>query len=99
MSTAEHIKSLLKDFKPSNKKVNIFDPNIQDSSTRLFHLTDELGNKFRLVAFSDRIQVETQAKTSLLFAINLPDIVCFANAPLRVETQGHKIYVRRSDDG
>ena len=92
------IKRLLLEFKPSSRTTNLFDPNIRETSTRYFVLTDKFGNKFRLFIFSERVTIETPIKTSLLFSVNLPDIVCLANKPLGVSLNGRKLFVANSDN-
>lgn len=98
MKTTKDIKSLMREFKPSSKTINLFDPNIQETSTRYFQLSDEAGNKFKLFVFSERISFEFKVSTSLLFAVNLLDVVCFANKPLGVSINGHNVYVSSSDN-
>jgi len=88
----------MREFKPSSKTINLFDPNIQETSTRCFRLSDEAGNKFKLFVFSERISFEFKVITSLLFAVNLPDVVCFANKPLGVSINGHNVYVSSPDN-
>lgn len=98
MTTAEQIKILTKEFRPTSQKINIFDPNIQDTSTKFFKINDKEGNTFKLFAFSDRIKIETPLKTLLLFAINLPDIVCLANKILSNGSDTNKVYTDQSND-
>ncbi|HRI02819.1 MAG TPA: hypothetical protein PLL77_03655 [Pyrinomonadaceae bacterium] len=98
MKTVADIKSSIKQFNPVRKTINLFDPNLKETSTTFFQLADESGDKFRLFVFSERLIIESTIKTFLLFSINLPDIVCFANTLLGVSMHGHKIYASSSTD-
>ena len=97
LTTEEHIKISLKDFRPTNQKINLFDPNIQETSLRLFKIENSKWNKFKLYAFPSKIKIETAIQTSLLFSVNIPDFICFADKPLD-NNNGIKIYSDRSNN-
>ena len=75
----QEIRNTIKRFRPTSQKTNLFDPNINDKSNQLYKFKDEEGNKFIFWIFTDRIKLEMPLATSLLFSINIPDIICFAN--------------------
>jgi hypothetical protein len=79
MKTVQEIRNTIKKFRPISQKTNLFDPNINDRSNRLYRFKDEEGVKFIIWIFSDKIKVEIPLSTSLLFSINIPDMICFAN--------------------
>lgn len=79
-------------------KVNLFDPNMNDKSTRLYKFKDNKDNKYKILAFTDRIKIETQLDTSLLFSINIPDKVCLANKLLEEISGIGKIFTDNSKD-
>jgi hypothetical protein len=97
MTTAEHIKKVLIDFKLTSRKIDLFDPNLQDNSIRVFEIRDKAGNKCKVYAFTERITIETKAATSLHFSINLPDKICSAEKRLN-NSYGHKIFTTHSQD-
>ncbi len=73
------IKDKIKKIRLTSQDVNFFDPNISDKSVRLYKFKDGKNNKFKIWVFTNRIKVEMPLETSLLFSINIPDNVCFAN--------------------
>lgn len=93
MTTSEHIKNSIKQFRPTSQKINLYDPNVRSTSTRLFKIKDDKGNSFKLYDFSDRIMLETKVKTALLFSVNQPDNICLANELLE-----SNIYTDHSND-
>ena len=98
MTTEEYIRILTKEFRPTSQKIDLYDWNIQDTSTRVFKIKDNEGNKFKLFAFTSRLRIELPVKTSLLFAINLPDNICLANKLLNHSPENYKIYTDQSND-
>ena len=85
-------------FRPTSQEVNLFDPNINDKSTRLFKFKDDKDNRFKIWVFTDKIKMETALATSLLFSINFPDKVCLANKILKEISGIGKIFTDRSKD-
>lgn len=97
METAAHIKNVLKDFRPTSQKIDLFDPNLRDNSIRVFKLKDKDGQKCKVYAFTERITIEIKLTTSLHFSVNHPDNICSANNPLKNSFR-HKIFTTRSND-
>ena len=85
-------------FRPTSQKVNLFDPNLNDNSTRLFKFKDDQDNRFKIWVFNDIIKLETPLSTSLLFSINYPDRVCLAKKLLFEESGIGKIFTDNSKD-
>ncbi len=79
MTTIQEIRNKIRVFRPTSQEENLIDPNINDKSTRLYKFKNDKGNKFRIWIFTNRIKLETPLETSLLFSINIPDKICFAN--------------------
>jgi len=79
MTTVQEIRNKVKMFRPTSQEVNLFDPNLNDKSTRLFKFKDNQDNKFKIWTFTDTVKLETPLATSLLFSINFPDKVFLAN--------------------
>ncbi len=97
MTTADHIRNMLKDFKLTTHKIDLFDYNLHDRSTRFFKIQDKDGNKYRLFVFTERISIEAKTATTLHFSVNLPDNICLAKYPLD-NNFGHKIFTSKSQD-
>lgn len=85
-------------FRPTTKEVNLFDPNLNDKSTRLFKFKDDQDNRFKIWVFTDTVKLETPLATSLLFSINFSDKVCLANKLLEEVSGIGKIYTDNSKD-
>ena len=98
MTTEQEIKNKVKIFRPTSQEVNLFDPNINDKSTRLYKFKDEKDNKFKIWIFTNRIKLETSLATSLLFSVNFPDKVCLANKLLETISGIGKIFTDNSKD-
>jgi hypothetical protein len=96
MTTEQEIRDKVKKFRPTSQEVNLFDPNLSDNSTRLFKFKDDLDNRFKLWVFTETVKLETPLTTSLLFSINFPDKVCFADKKLKEITGIGKIYTDNS---
>jgi len=97
MSTSEYIKEKLKEFNTKSKKTNLFNPNLQRTSSRYFILKMNDRDIIRVFDFGDRIVIEINIKASILFAVNLPDTICLANKALR-NNAGFKIYTSNTID-
>lgn len=95
----QEIRFKIKEFHPTSQEVNLFDPNINDKSTRLFKFKDNKDNKFKIWVFTNRIKIETPLNTTLLFSINIPDKVCLANKHLEDISEIGKIYTNNSKNG
>lgn len=74
----QEIKEKIKTYRPSSKGVSLFDPNINETSTKVLKFKDEKEQKFRIWLFKERFIIELPIQTSLLFSINFPDKVCLA---------------------
>lgn len=83
MTTVHELKDKVKIFRPKSQKVNLFDTNLNDNSTRLFKFKDDQNNNFKIWIFTDTFKLETPLETCLLFSINYPDRVCLANKRLK----------------
>jgi hypothetical protein len=83
MTKEQEIRNKVKMFRPKGQEVNLFDPNLNDKSTRLFKFKDDQDNKFKIWVFTYTVKLETPLTTSLLFSINFPDKVCLANRSLK----------------
>lgn len=79
-------------FRPTSQEASLYDPNLNDTSDRIFKFKDFQDNKYRIWVFSDTIKLETPLSTSLLFSINYPDKVCLANKLLFEESGIGKIF-------
>lgn len=64
-------------FRPTTEEVNLFDPNLNNKSTRLIKFKDDQNNRLKIWVFNDTVKLETPLKTSLLFSINYPDNICW----------------------
>jgi hypothetical protein len=98
MTTEQEIRNKVKIFGPTSQEVNLFDPNLNDKSTRLFKFKDDQDNRFKIWVFADTVKLETPLTTSLLFSINFPDNVCLANKLLLEESGIGKIFTNNSKD-
>ena len=98
MTKEQEIKNKVKEFRPTSQEVNLFDPNINDKSTRLYKFKDDKDNRFKIWVFTDTIKLETPMKTFLLFSINFPDKVCLANKYLKELNGIGIIYTDHSKD-
>jgi hypothetical protein len=83
MNTEQEIRNKIKIFRPTSQEVNLFDPNLNDTSKRLFKFKDDQNNGFKIWVFTDTVKLETPLTTSLLFSLNFPDKVCLANKRLK----------------
>lgn len=98
MTNVQEIRNKVKMFRPTSQAVNLFDPNLNDKSTRLFKLKDDQDNRFKIWVFTDTVKLETPLTTSLLFSINFPDNICLAKK-LMLEISGiGKIFTDNSKD-
>lgn len=98
MTTVQDIRNKVRMFRPTSQEVNLFDPNLNDKSTRLFKFKDDQDNRFKIWVFTDTVKLETPLTTSLLFSINFPDKVCLAKR-LLLEVSGiGKIFTDNSKD-
>jgi hypothetical protein len=79
MTTKQEIRNKLKIFRPTSQEVNLFDPNLNEKSTRFFKLKDNQDNRFKIWVFNNSLKLEIPLRTSLLFSINIPDKICFAD--------------------
>lgn len=98
MTTKQEIRNKVKIFRPTSQEVNLFDPNLNDKSTRLFKFKDDQDNRFKIWVFTDTVKLETHLTTSLLFSINFPDKVCLAKKLLVEESGVGKIFTNNSKD-
>jgi hypothetical protein len=98
MTTVQDIRNKVKMFRPTSQEVNLFDPNLNDYSTRLFKFKDDQENRFKIWVFTDTLKLETPLTTSLLFSINFPDKVCLAKKLLFEESGIGKIFTNDSKD-
>lgn len=98
MTTEQVIRNKVKIFRPTSQEANLFDPNLNDKSSRLFKFKDDHDNRFKIWVFTAAVKVETPLTTSLLFSINFPDKICLAeNLLLEVSGIG-KIFTDNSKD-
>jgi hypothetical protein len=98
MTTVQDIRNKVKMFRPTSQEVNLFDPNLNDKSTRLFKFKDDQDNKFKVWVFTETIKLETPLTTSLIFSINFPDNVCLAKKLLFTEYGIGEIFAVNSKD-
>jgi len=98
MTTEQEIRNKVKIFRPTSQEVNLFDPNLNDKSTRLLKFKDDQDNKFKIWVFTDTVKLETPLTTALLFSINFPDKVCLAKKLLLEESGIGKIFTNNSKD-
>jgi hypothetical protein len=98
MTTEQEIRGRIKSFRPTSQKVDFFDPNLNEQSTRLFKFKNGKEYRYRLRLFTNRIKLETPLATSLLFSINIPDKVCLADRLLEESTGIGKIFTDNSND-
>jgi hypothetical protein len=98
MKTEQELKNAIKQFRPISQKTNLFDPNIRGNSNRLYKFKDEKGNKFVIWIFPEKIKLEVPLATSLLFSVNIPDTICFANKFLENINGIGKLYTDNSKD-
>ena len=98
MTTVQNIKEKLKIFRPTSQEVNLFDPNLNDKSTRLFKLKDDQNNKFKIWVFTATFKLEMPLKTCLLFSINIPDKICLANKRLKNAGGLETVFTDNSND-
>lgn len=98
MTTIQEIRNKIRIFRPTSQEANLIDPNINDKSTQLYKFKTDKGNKFRMWIFTDRIKLETPLTTSLLFSINIPDKICFANIFLENICGIGKLFTDNSKD-
>ena len=85
-------------FRPTSQEVILFDPNLNDKSTRLLKFKDDQDNRYKIFVFTDTVKLETPLTTSLLFSINYPDKICLAKKLLFEESGIGKIYTDNSQD-
>lgn len=85
-------------FRPTSQEVSLFDPNLNDNSTRLFKFKDNQDNRFKIWVFTESVKLETPLTTSLLFSINFPDKVCLAKKQLSEVSGIGKIFTDNSKD-
>ncbi len=98
MTTEQDIRNKVKIFRPTSQEVNLFDPNLNDKSTRLFKFKDDHDNRYKIWVFTDTVKLETPLATSLLFSINFPDKICLANKLFEVVSGIGKIFTNNSKD-
>ncbi|MDR1199195.1 MAG: hypothetical protein LBK94_09350 [Prevotellaceae bacterium] len=92
MQLYKKIKEQIIDFSQKIYDTNIFNPNINEYSNKLIKLKDKNGYVVNLYIFSSKILIETSLKTTLLFSINIKDVVCFSNLFLMEITDIGKLY-------
>lgn len=83
MNSVQEIRNKIKKFRPKSQEVNLFDPSLNDKSTRLFKFKDDQDNRFKIWVFTKSLKLEIPLTTSLLFSINIPDKVCLADKKLK----------------
>jgi len=98
MTTVQDIRNKVKMFRPTSQEVILFDPNLNDKSTRLLKFKDDKDNRYKIWFFTDTIKLETPLSTSLIFSINYPDKVCLAKKLLFEESGIGKIFTDNSKD-
>lgn len=98
MTTVQDIRNKVRLFRPTSQEVILFDPNLNDKSTRLLKFKDDHDNRFKIWVFTDTVKLETPLTTSLLFSINYPDNVCLAKKLLFEEIGIGKIFTDNSKD-
>ena len=98
MTTLQDIRNKVKMFRPTSQEINLFDPNLNDNSTRLFKFKDNQDNRFKIWVFTESVKLETPLTTSLLFSINFPDKVCLAKKQLSEVSGIGKIFTDNSKD-
>jgi hypothetical protein len=98
MTKERQIRDKIESFRPTSHKVDLFDRNLKDKSTRVFKFKNGQGNRYRLWLFTDRVKLETPLVTSLLFSVNIPDNVCLANKLLQEKSDIGKIFTDNSKD-
>jgi hypothetical protein len=98
MTTERQIRDKIKSFKPTSQKADLFDPNLNDKSTRFFKFKNGHGRRYRLWLFTDRVKLETPLATSLLFSVNIPDNVCLANKLLQEKSDIGRIFTDAAKD-
>lgn len=96
MDTAAHIKTVLQHYNLNSQKVDIFNPNVKDTSKRLFKIKDQEGNAFTLYVFTESISIEKKLNTVLHFSVNLPDEI-FLVHNLIENNYGLKIFSDESE--
>jgi hypothetical protein len=94
----QYIESEIIDFFPKVFVVNSFDPNIQECASKMFRFKSASGNKVSIWLFSSRLIIELPAKTSFIFSINIPDVVCMINDFLLEIHDIGKVYTRGVDN-
>src|SRR5262245_24446470 len=97
MTTEQLIKLQLKHLKPTSREVSLFDPSLGDTSTRLYAVTTDSGQKLKVYAYTNVIVIEMRIETSVHFAIDIPDKVSLANKLIDAD-YGFKVYTSRSND-
>ena len=83
-------------FRPTSQEVNLFDSNLNDNATRILKFKDDQDNRFKIWVFTELVKFEIPLTTSLLFSINFPDKVCFADKNLKEINGIGKIYTDNS---
>ncbi len=96
MTTEQGIRNKIKIFRLKSQKVNLFSPNLNDKSIRLFKLKDDQNNRFKILVFTSSLTLEIPLTTSLNFSINIPDKVCLADKILKEINGIGKIYTNNS---
>jgi hypothetical protein len=80
-------------FMPKIYNANAYDSNIQEYSYKIYKFKNKYDYTINIWIFRSCIIIELPLKTSLLFSINIPDIVCMINVFLS-DIQGvGKVYV------
>lgn len=97
MTSEERIRKLIRGRDRRAYKTNIFHRNIGETARTYFRVKFDDGSPFSLFAHTSKIEIQTAIKTSLLFSVNLPDTVCFADK-LLCSYQGLKIYTNHTCD-
>ncbi|UPT66930.1 MAG: hypothetical protein M0D57_21295 [Sphingobacteriales bacterium JAD_PAG50586_3] len=96
MTTEQEIRNKIKIFRPTSQEVNLYSQNLNDKSIRLFKFKDDQDNRFKIWFFTSSLTLEIPLTTSLLFSINIPDKVCFADKKLKEINGIGKIYTDNS---
>lgn len=98
MSIEKRIEKLMKELGLTKHSTNLFHPNIGETSKRYFKLKSSTENNFKLFVFRSKILIDFPVDTSLLFSVNLPDLICWANKPLDRWEGGIAFTDRSKDD-
>jgi hypothetical protein len=79
MTIEQITRNKIKIFRPTSQALNLYSPNLNDRSTRLFRFKDEQGNRFKVIVYEGSVELIISVATSLHFSINIPDLICLSN--------------------